>query len=622
MIQPYSDALLQQHFPSFRDPPPAGVFELAIACCGGTATGPYVAGVLDFIWEAFEEWRKAARAGQAPNHQVRITHLVGTSAGGLSQGLASLAVIKAFPHVYHDDLWARYRAADPTLPVVQPKNDNPHYNAWVTLITLDRLLSNPQEVASGQIYLFHSAPAEICKTVLTAIEPFPEATGRDWVADPLEFRGTIGNLDGIPYTLDFSRLGMGAAITNEWYQAHRDNVGFAVSTTHVGGVANGIGGAPDCHDLPRGIFDAPAPAAPPPLARAREMFDATMVATSAIPIVFKVTPVPQNPVVYQWRTAYWDRIRGAAVKDQPVWPPALAADQPSPADPLNYPATDGGLFDNKPFNLAHDRLVGVRGQNPQDGALANRAVILVDPLADDAEPGPPNPQDALGLFTVISKLVFSPIMQDRLDTVDLAQIKDEAILSRFMIAPTRPSPLHPNVNWPPSQALLSAPMDAFLGFAAQAYRDHDFLVGRRNAQQFLRKAFALPANNPIVAGVGGWAGDDEFVDGGITYRVLVPLRGRAADEQPLPTWNWQALSDADIQRYTDLVGARADAIFSNLKAQAASGKGFWSGITNAGIRLYLNLGWTFGGRSKVLDLFKTTISGAKASLDPSLQARS
>ena len=60
----------------------------------------------------------------------------------------------------------------------------------------------------------------------------------------------------------------------------------------------------------------------------------------------------------------------------------------------------------------------------------------------------------------------------------------------------------------------------------------------------------------------------------MTYRVLVPLRGRAADEQPLPTWNRQALSDADIQRYTDLVGARADAIFGNLKAQAASGKGF------------------------------------------------
>ncbi|MBS0334246.1 MAG: hypothetical protein JSS35_15865, partial [Proteobacteria bacterium] len=60
MIQPYSEPLLKQHFPSYRDPPPPGVFELAIACCGGTSTGPYVAGVLDFIWEAFEAWRAAA----------------------------------------------------------------------------------------------------------------------------------------------------------------------------------------------------------------------------------------------------------------------------------------------------------------------------------------------------------------------------------------------------------------------------------------------------------------------------------------------------------------------------------------------------------------------------------
>lgn len=608
MLKPYDEALLKQHFPSYRDPPPAGVFELAIACCGGTATGPYVAGVLDFIWEAFEEWRTAARAGTAPNHQVRITHLVGTSAGGLSVGLASLATIKAFPHVYHDALWAQYRAADPALPAVQPKTDNPHYRAWVTEITLDRLLSNPQEVASGQIYLFHSAPADICGAVLAAIAPFPAATGRDWVSHPLELRGTIGNLQGVPYALDFNHLGAGAAMTSEFFEAHRDNIGFAVATDHVGGTPTGLDGAPDCHELPARIFDGPAPAAPPDLAQARTLFDATMVATSAIPLVFKVTEVPQNPIVYQWRTAYWDRDRGVAVVDQPVWPTP-------PVNPIDYAATDGGLFDNRPFNLAHQRLNGVRGASPQDGQTAARAVLLVDPLAEDREPIPANP-DASKIFEVIAKLVLTPILQDRLDTMDLAQIKDESIFSRFMIVPSRSSPTNPAQAWPPSQALLSAPMDAFLGFAAQAYREHDFLLGRRNAQQFLRRTFALPATNPIVAGVGGWRPADEFVDGGTTYRVLIPLCGRAADEQPLPDWTWPALTDDAIKHYTDLAGARADAIFHNLKTSAANGGGILGALLGALIKLYLNLGWVFGARGKILDAFRSAMTSARDSLNP------
>lgn len=606
MIQPYSEALLKQHFPSYRDPPPAGVFELAIACCGGTATGPWVAGVLDFIWEAFEEWRKAAAAAQAPDHKVMLRYLVGTSAGGLSSGLAALATIKAFPHVYHDSLWQQYRAADPTLPAIQPKTDNPHYNAWVKLITLDGpdgLLSHPEELESGQIYLFHSTPADICKIVLQAIEPFPPATAkRDWVSDPLEMRGTIGNLQGVPYAMTFNNLNA-VGQTSEFFEAHRDNVGFAVATGHVGGVSTGLAGAPDCHELTRGIFDGPAPTSPPDVAQARAIFDATMVATSAIPLVFKVTEVPQNPIVYQWRTAYWDKDRQAALVDMPVFPAP-------PANPLNYDATDGGLFDNRPFNLAHQRLVGPRGRNPQDGLNAARAVILVDPLAEDREPIPANP-DATKIVEVITKLVLTPILQDRLDTMDLAQFKDESVYSRFMIAPTRPSPTQPATNWPPSKALLSAPMDAFLGFASEAYREHDFLVGRRNAQEFLRRTFAVPKDNVAVKAATGWTAADEFTENGTTYRVLVPLRGRAADEQPLPDWTWQALQDADIQRYTDLAGKRADAIFDNLKTAIAGDK-FW----NLPARAALGLLWSVWGHGAVTNAFKTAMTSARDSLNP------
>ena len=485
--------------------------------------------------------------------------------------MATLAAIKVFPHVYDNRLWCKYHPA-PT--PTQPKDENPHYRAWVSEITLDRLLSNPDEVETGQIYLFHSAPAEICDTILTA------ARGRlgrlagdhDWVTDPLEVRTTIGNLKGVPYALDSNHLGAGPAMTTQFWEMHRDNIGFAIGTSACGGVATGLGLPPDCHYLPACSFNFPPPSGAAPLVQACALFRAAMVATSAIPLVFKVTDVPQNPIVYDWRTAYWDRDRSKPVVDQPVWPGG------APDNPYCYSATDGGLFDSQPFDVAHQRLAGVRGANPQAGGEACRAIILIDPLAQDREPIPSNP-DKTQIFDVISKLVLAPILQDRLDAIDLAQIKDETIFSRFMIAPSRENPNNGAISWSPSKSLLSAPMDAFLGYAAEVpYREHDFLLGRRNAQQFLRKTFVLPTTNPLVSGGTGWLSSDEFTDSGVTYRALVPLRGRAADRQPVPDWNWQALRPEKLTRYQDLVRARADAIFHNLKTTTSRVAGSLAGL--------------------------------------------
>jgi len=406
----------------------------------------------------------------------------------------------------------------------------------------------------------------------------------------------------------------GATPTTEYYEMHRDNIGFAVRTASVGGVATGLGVPPDCHELPPGAFDLPPQVQPPPFAQARTLFDAAMVATSAIPLVFKVTDVPQNPVVYQWRTAYWDRDRKKAVVDQPLW---LCGER---ANPLDYSATDGGLFDNQPFDIAHQRLAGARGRNPQDGAKACRAVVLIDPLAQDREPVPSNPVKTQ-IFEVITKLVLTPVLQDRLDTMDLAQIKDETIFSRFMIAPSRENPDNPGVSWSPSKSLLSAPLDAFLGFAAQPYREHDFLLGRRNAQQFLRERFVLPADHPLIRDVVGWHPSDEITRNGVAYRVLVPLRGRAADEQPAPEWKWQALELQDIDRYATLVRSRLNAIFHNLKTRIPGEGGFFGWLLNVVTRIYLNLGWVFGVRGKILDAFKAAMAEARRSLDPTLPDR-
>ena len=324
---------------------------------------------MDFIWEAFSEWRKAARAGQAPNHQVRITHLVGTSAGASARP-GVLGRDQSLPHVYHDDLLGPVprRRPDPAGGAAKERQSalqrlgDAHHPRWPAVPSGrggDRPdLPVPQRPGRDLQDRAHRHPA-------VPGRHRPRLAGRSAGVS----RHHRQSRHGIPYTLNFSP-GHGVAVTNEWYQAHRDNVGFAVSTTHVGGVANGMACASTATTCPRASSRC-ARAGRPAAARQgapdvrrhhggdfghpdRLQGDAGAAESGRLPVADGLLgPRPKRGGEGHARLAA-----------------GFAGGPPSPADPLDYPATDGGLFDNKPFNLAHDRLVGVRGQNPQDGAHA------------------------------------------------------------------------------------------------------------------------------------------------------------------------------------------------------------------------------------------------------------
>jgi hypothetical protein len=242
-------------------------------------------------------------------------------------------------------------------------------------------------------------------------------------------------------------------------------------------------------------------------------------------------------------------------------------------------------------------------------------VLLIDPLASDSQSPPWRPENNQ-IFDIVSRLVLSPIAQDRLDTLDLAQINDETIFSRFMIAPSRRSP-DGKTAWPPSKSLMGAPLGGFLGFAAKAFREHDFLLGRRNAQRFLAQSFCLPAEHSIFEGTAGWTADEDVVDAhGRHFRPLIPLRGRAADIQPVPIWDWQALTDADIDRYLALAKKRADAVFGLLGRSARTRKGVGGWFIGAVLGCCLFLAWRLLVRPGILGKLKTALCQGRESLNP------
>jgi hypothetical protein len=132
-------------------------------------------------------------------------------------------------------------------------------------------------------------------------------------------------------------------------------------------------------------------------------------------------------------------------------------------------------------------------QNPRDPLEADRAVVTVSPFPAQAQfdSSATLAKDG-GVATALGKLVSVFIGQSRFFGESLALIT-EGTASRFVIAPSD--------NRAPSgtPALQCASLGAFGGFFERGFRAHDFQLGRRNCQQFLRRHFALPANNPIFA---------------------------------------------------------------------------------------------------------------------------
>ena len=69
-------------------------FQIGVAMAGAVSGGAYSAGVFDFLIEALNEWEKAKGRGEnVPSHDVFISAVSGTSAGGITAalGLAALA---------------------------------------------------------------------------------------------------------------------------------------------------------------------------------------------------------------------------------------------------------------------------------------------------------------------------------------------------------------------------------------------------------------------------------------------------------------------------------------------------------------------------------------------------
>ncbi|MGR8929404.1 MAG: patatin-like phospholipase family protein, partial [Gammaproteobacteria bacterium] len=461
-------------FPQAIDYDPASkTFEVGLVLGGTVSAGAYTAGVIDFLIEALCAWQEAREAGNAsvPDWKVKINVVTGTSGGGVTAMLLAKALSYKFAPVRKS-------------ATAKQQGNNPLYRIWVDELDISKMLDTadldgPQPAAS----LLNSEILENSAAIIADFsEAFPDVPRidkpREYVANPLPIYLTLTNLRGIPYRID-----MGSGLQQE-YVNHADHVRLAVFSQ-----------GPNPQYQVRGdefVLGAEH-------ANALNWSDAVQFAlgTSAFPLGFPLRSLSRPVQHYRYRAVVVPDADNPIRHIEPDWTQlAVTPIQTSQGmvadivpDTYHFAAADGGMTNNEPLELCRTALAGHLQHNPRDGRQAFRGLILIDPFADKASLGPDSQPE---LLASIVPLLSAWKNQARYDSRDLLLAGDSNVFSRFMITAQRDGEVRG------SRAIATACASAFGGFLERRFRQHDFLLGRKNCQDFLKNTFHLPVENELV----------------------------------------------------------------------------------------------------------------------------
>jgi hypothetical protein len=515
-----SDEDINKWFITVPDLEP-GVFEFALVLGGTVSAGAYTAGAVDFLIEALDCFSKARMEGRAPKHQVYLKLIAGTSGGGVNAAIAGRALAYDYPHITRGSL------IDPA------GSGNPFYDVWVNTLRLDRFLDT-SDIGKELKSLLNGKPIDDgAAAIIRFANGKPLA--RDWVAAPLRIVMTLTSLRGVPYKTSF-----GSQLSQS-YVDHADFVRFAL--LYPGQTL----GQPRPDEMVLGFDDVRLPQATD-----WEHFSEFARATAAFPIGFPARALSRPVEHYRWRVvAYPPGPEGATgyLLSWPDWDAMRPSGSSDIPDDWHFLAVDGGATDNEPIQLARTALAGLLGRNPRSPDKANRAVWLIDPFAGRA---PLGPEGVTAFPTELGAVATTLTQQTRYDTADLLMAADSRIFSRFMLTPTRG-------DFTGEEAIASGGLGAFIGFACPAFMRFDYLLGRRNCQDFLRKTFVLDDDNPVFKGF--WSDNDKANfrgDAGAGKLPIIPLVDQAAVPETLDPWPKGKLNP---EQYRDGIEDRFRAIF-------------------------------------------------------------
>jgi hypothetical protein len=526
-------------------------FRIALCMSGAISAGAYTAGVVDFLIQALAErevFRR--RSGDAAGHDVRIVAMTGASAGGMTTAMTAVALAHGLD--YGDDgslvLHRQTTDTEGIIECVMPRL----YDAWVTrpgmvtpagmpsLLSLEDIEDRQATVTSA---LNGKVLEDIVAAVLVPSDPPASKQTHDFLAAPLHLYLTHTNLRGIPYEVSFPQ---------DDYRMldHADRRHFIV---------RGLGKEGGASTWAKGDPGLELDGACQPKLSPREDWDRlglAALATGAFPVGLAPRVIYDLPSGYDGRQWPAPSRHSSAIK--PDFPPRF----PSPPEvEFGFVNVDGGLINNDPFEFARycllDNWDTDTPHNQRKPSLATQAVIMISPFPEGYSFPAVDPLDR-GLVGILKTLLPTLIQQARFKPSELAAAADPEVASRWLIAPRLKA-----VDVPSSANISCGALGGFGGFLSLKFRQHDFQLGRRNCQQFLKEAFALPEDNAIT-----FSGDVKRNTAG--QYPIIPLHKSAEQEVPLIV-PWPKMSPAELDDVMDRIGKRADAIVPLLLRQEIGG---------------------------------------------------
>jgi hypothetical protein len=519
-------------------------YEIGLVMAGAVSAGAYAAGVVDFLIQALDEWHQAKdeRPGEVPSHEVCLKVIAGSSAGGMTGAIAAGTL--SGTHLPLTSLPGKR-------PDEEGRQSNNLYSAWVDQIDIRPLLDD-RDLSGSDRTVRSLLDASILEDIAeTAIDFDARDETRAYVADPMHLILTVTNLKGVPYDISFQ----GNRGIPHRTARHTDYKEFALGRSE-----------PDKSEAL--WLNARDPAAPE-----WDTLREYALATGAFPGGLAPRLLRRRRDDYEHREWEVPLRPDGGTTDQcwtrtsitPSWSAGLRDEEA-----YRFLAVDGGAMNNEPFELARQKLAGEDGFNPRSAEEATRSVLMVDPFPSGPETGRKTGQE--DILSVIQSLFGSLLTQARFkpDEVILANSSD--VYSRYMIVPTR----RDRDGNKEEHALASGMLNGFGGFLKEDFRMHDFQLGRRNCQQFLRNHFGIPtaacADNPVFQHYSPEERARFSVEvKGEEIMPIIPLVGSAEPEEHPLVWKTLRMTDQERSELEGRVKERTKTVLNGMVNQYFDG---------------------------------------------------
>ncbi len=183
---------------------------------------------------------------------------------------------------------------------------------------------------------------------------------------------------------------------------------------------------------------------------------------------------------------------------------------------------------------------------------------------------------------------------------------DPDVYSRFLIVPRRG--FRPDGQVEPN-TIACGSLGGFGGFLSRKFREHDYQLGRRNCQWFLKHYLTLPSGGEKPNRIfDGWTPEArarfavrKSTDPTVRLPLLpiIPLMGSAAPSIPAPTW--PTFTEAEFRALRPKVKSRLARVVKSLVDDNIQGY-FWGPLARGALK---SAWWLKGG--EVVDKIMKTI---------------